>query len=99
MHPLYTVGMPLTPNHDADAIPLIHLSSDFIRAKEYLETIVTSTSDAICTTDTRGRIIYFSPGAESCLSGSARCSAPPMIHLKRAEASASCAFCAATAAS
>ena len=44
--------------------PLIHLSSDFIRAKEYLEAIVTSTSDAICTTDTRGRIIYFSPGAE-----------------------------------
>lgn len=44
--------------------PLIHLSSDYIRAKEYLEAIVNSTSDAICTTDVRGRIIYFSPGAE-----------------------------------
>src|SRR6267378_3333976 len=45
--------------------PLVHLSSDFIRAKEYLEAIVTSTSDAICTTDVDGRIIYFSPGAEA----------------------------------
>src|SRR5690348_13925332 len=44
--------------------PLIHLSADFIRAKEYLEAIVTSTSDAICTTDVTGRILYFSPGAE-----------------------------------
>ena len=51
----------------AAAAPLIHLSSDFIRAKEYLEAIVTSTSDAICTTDIRGRIIYFSPGAEAML--------------------------------
>jgi diguanylate cyclase (GGDEF)-like protein/PAS domain S-box-containing protein len=51
----------------AAAAPLIHLSSDFIRAKEYLEAIVTSTSDAICTTDVRGRIIYFSPGAEAML--------------------------------
>ena len=47
--------------------PLIELSSDFIRAKEYLEAIVTSTKDAIFTTDTRGRIIYFSPGAEAML--------------------------------
>lgn len=47
--------------------PLIHLSRDFIRAKEYLEAIVTSTSDAICTTDTHGRVIYFSPGAERML--------------------------------
>lgn len=45
--------------------PLIALSSDFIRTKEYLEAIVASTSDAICTTDTRGRIIFFSPGAET----------------------------------
>ena len=44
--------------------PLVHLSSDFIRAKEYLEAIVSSTSDAICTTDVSGRVIYFSPGAE-----------------------------------
>jgi diguanylate cyclase (GGDEF)-like protein/PAS domain S-box-containing protein len=49
----------------AAAAPLIHLSTDFIRAKEYLEAIVTSTSDAICTTDVRGKIIYFSPGAEA----------------------------------
>lgn len=47
--------------------PLIHLSSDFIRAKEYLEAIVASTSDAICTTDIAGRLIYFSPGAERML--------------------------------
>jgi diguanylate cyclase (GGDEF)-like protein/PAS domain S-box-containing protein len=47
--------------------PLIHLSSDFIRAKEYLEAIVTSTSDAICTTDVEGRILYFSPGAEAMI--------------------------------
>ena len=45
--------------------PLIRLSSDFIRAKEYLETIVTSSPDAICTTDISGRLIYFSPGAEA----------------------------------
>lgn len=47
--------------------PLIHLSSDFIRAKEYLEAIVSSTSDAICTTDVQGRVLYFSPGAEDML--------------------------------
>ncbi len=47
--------------------PLVHLSADFIRAKEYLEAIVTSTGDAICTTDTEGRILYFSPGAEAML--------------------------------
>ncbi|MBI5208811.1 MAG: diguanylate cyclase [Elusimicrobia bacterium] len=47
--------------------PLVHLSADFVRAKEYLEAIVTSTSDAICTTDNEGRIMYFSPGAEKML--------------------------------
>ena len=58
--------MTLTESREAAAAaPLIHLSSDFIRAKEYLEAIVTSTSDAICTTDVRGKIIYFSPGAEA----------------------------------
>ncbi|MBI3554541.1 MAG: GGDEF domain-containing protein [Elusimicrobia bacterium] len=51
------------PNPNVPAAPLVHLSSDFIRAKEYLEAIVSSTSDAICTTDVRGRVIYFSPGA------------------------------------
>ena len=57
--------MTLTESREAAAAaPLIHLSSDYIRAKEYLEAIVTSTSDAICTTDVRGKIIYFSPGAE-----------------------------------
>jgi diguanylate cyclase (GGDEF)-like protein/PAS domain S-box-containing protein len=51
---------PLTP-----AAPLVHLSSDFIRAKEYLEAIVSSTSDAICTTDVTGRVLFFSPGAQA----------------------------------
>jgi diguanylate cyclase (GGDEF)-like protein/PAS domain S-box-containing protein len=44
--------------------PLIYLSAQYIQAKEYLEAIVGSTSDAIVTTDLRGRVIYFSPGAE-----------------------------------
>src|ERR1035438_4863517 len=47
--------------------PLIALSTDFIRVKEYFEAIVASSGDLICTTDTRGRIIYFSPGAEAML--------------------------------
>jgi diguanylate cyclase (GGDEF)-like protein/PAS domain S-box-containing protein len=46
---------------------IVHLSTDYIRAKEYFEAILASTSDAICTTDTDGRIIYFSPGAEAML--------------------------------
>ncbi len=51
--------------------PLIHLSSDFIREKEYLETIISSSPDAICTTDISGRFIYFSPGAEAMMGFSA----------------------------
>lgn len=51
--------------------PLIALSSDFIRAKEYFEAIVASSGDLICTTDITGRIIYFSPGAEAMLGRSA----------------------------
>ena len=47
--------------------PLIALSTDFIRAKEYFEAIVASSGDLICTTDIRGRVIYFSPGAELML--------------------------------
>jgi diguanylate cyclase (GGDEF)-like protein/PAS domain S-box-containing protein len=47
--------------------PLIALSTDFIRAKEYFEAIVASSGDLICTTDIRGRVIYFSPGAEAML--------------------------------
>ena len=47
--------------------PLIALSSDFIRVKEYFEAIVASSGDLICTTDISGRIIYFSPGAEIML--------------------------------
>ncbi|MBI4370890.1 MAG: diguanylate cyclase [Elusimicrobia bacterium] len=47
--------------------PLIALSSDFIRAKEYFEAIVASSGDMICTTDVRGRVLYFSPGAEAML--------------------------------
>ena len=49
------------------APPLIALSSDFIRVKEYFEAIVASSCDMICTTDIHGRIIYFSPGAEAML--------------------------------
>lgn len=47
--------------------PLIYLSTQVLQAKEYLEAIVASTTDAICTTDLRGRLIYFSPGAERML--------------------------------
>lgn len=57
--------MPLWTPHPTT--PLIALSSDFIRAKEYFEAIVASCGDLICTTDIRGRIIYFSPGAEAML--------------------------------
>jgi diguanylate cyclase (GGDEF)-like protein/PAS domain S-box-containing protein len=53
------------------AAPLIALSTDFIRAKEYFEAIVASSNDLICTTDVRGRVMYFSPGAEQMLSLSA----------------------------
>jgi len=51
--------------------PIIALSTDFIRVKEYFEAIVASSGDLICTTDIRGRIIYFSPGAEAMLGLSA----------------------------
>lgn len=51
----------------ASADPLVYLSADFVRCKEYLEAILTATPDAICTTDLRGRVIYFSPGAEAML--------------------------------
>ncbi|MBI3289220.1 MAG: diguanylate cyclase [Elusimicrobia bacterium] len=51
--------------------PLIALSTDFIRAKEYFEAIVASSGDLICTTDFRGRVLYFSPGAEAMLGLSA----------------------------
>ncbi|MDO8757410.1 MAG: diguanylate cyclase [Elusimicrobiota bacterium] len=47
--------------------PLIALSTDFIRVKEYFEAIVASSGDLICTTDVTGRVIYFSPGAEAML--------------------------------
>jgi len=47
--------------------PLIALSTDFIRAKEYFEAIVASSNDLICTTDVRGYVMYFSPGAEAML--------------------------------
>ncbi len=47
--------------------PLIALSTDFIRAKEYFEAIVASSGDLICTTDVHGVVMYFSPGAEQML--------------------------------
>lgn len=56
----------------ADAEPLVYLSTQFIQAKEYLEAILTSTSDAIITTDMNGRVIFFGPGAEKMLSRSSR---------------------------
>lgn len=52
--------------------PLVYLSTHYIQAKEYLETIVTSISDAICTTDMKGRVVYFGPGAEKMLGRPAR---------------------------
>ena len=57
--------MPLIPPRSPG--PIIALSTDFIRAKEYFEAIVASSGDLICTTDIRGRIQYFSPGAEAML--------------------------------
>lgn len=47
--------------------PLVYLSTDLLRAKEYLEAILESSTDAIMTTDIRGRIVYWSPGAEHLL--------------------------------
>ncbi len=52
---------------DVGGAPLVYLSTQFIQAKEYLEAILTSTSDAIITTDMSGRVILFSPGAEKML--------------------------------
>ncbi len=43
------------------------MTPDPVAVREYLETIVNSTTDAICTTDMRGRFIYVSPGAERML--------------------------------
>jgi diguanylate cyclase (GGDEF)-like protein/PAS domain S-box-containing protein len=51
----------------ASQVPLVYLSTHFIQAKEYLEAIFTSASDAIITTDMHGRVMYFSPGAEKML--------------------------------
>ena len=52
---------------DTPARPVIRLSSDFIRAQEYFEAIIASTTDAIIATDTAGRIVYCNPGAEAML--------------------------------
>ena len=49
------------------ATPRVYLSTQVLQAKEYLEAIVSSTTDAIITTDRSGRVIYFSPGAERML--------------------------------
>lgn len=53
---------PMTP--PGRIAPLVYLSTDFLRAKEYLEAILASSTDAIMTADVRGRIVYWSPGAE-----------------------------------
>ncbi|MFA5138801.1 MAG: sensor domain-containing diguanylate cyclase [Elusimicrobiota bacterium] len=58
--------MPDTAIEERDH-PLVYLSAQFIQAKQYLEAILGSTSDAIITTDLRGRVMYFSPGAEKLL--------------------------------
>ncbi len=66
-----SVPMQRSPGEAAGG-PLVYLSAEFVRHKEYLEAIVTASPDAICTTDMRGRVIYFSPGAErmfGCRSG------------------------------
>ncbi|MBI4423701.1 MAG: diguanylate cyclase [Elusimicrobia bacterium] len=55
------------PRLAAPGSPLVYLSTQVLQAKEYLEAIVASTTDAICTTDMQGRLIYFSPGAERML--------------------------------
>ncbi len=69
------MGNPIQSNGDFSlpglGAPLVYLSAHFVRAKEYLEAILASTTDAIWTTDTQGRIIYFSPGAERMLGRSA----------------------------
>lgn len=57
----------LTPTNAPIESPLVYLSSHYIRAKEHLEAIVASTSDAICTTDMKGRVIFFNPGAAKML--------------------------------
>ncbi len=57
--------MPIIANRPQG--PLIALSTDFIRVKEYFEAIVASSGDLICTTDITGRVMYFSPGAETML--------------------------------
>ena len=60
--------------------PIIALSTDFIRVKEYFEAIVASSSDLICTTDIRGRVIYISTGAEAMLGSSANAAAGKPAH-------------------
>ncbi|MBI4061336.1 MAG: diguanylate cyclase [Elusimicrobia bacterium] len=60
--------------------PLIALSTDFIRVKEYFEAIVASSGDLICTTDVTGRVIYFSPGAEAMLGRTADATAGRPAH-------------------
>ncbi len=47
--------------------PVVRLASDYLRAQEYFEAIITSTTDAIVAANAAGRIIYFSPGAEAML--------------------------------
>jgi len=39
-------------------------NEELIKTKDYLENLITSSADAIVSTDTRGRVTYFSPGAE-----------------------------------
>ncbi|MDD5656859.1 MAG: diguanylate cyclase [Elusimicrobia bacterium] len=47
--------------------PVVRLSTDFLRAQEYLEAIIASSSDAIIASDVEDRIVYFSPGAQAML--------------------------------
>ena len=46
--------------------PLIALSTDFIRVKEYFEAIVASSGDLICTTDVMGASSISHPGPRPC---------------------------------
>ena len=60
--------------------PVVRLASDFLRAQEYFEAVITSTTDAIIATSADGRIVYFSPGAEAMLGTSSQAACGRPIH-------------------
>ena len=60
--------------------PVVRLASDFLRAQEYFEAIIASTTDAIVATTAEGRIVYFSPGAEAMLGVSSQAACGRPVH-------------------